>query len=531
MELTTARITNSITSNAFQSFNKWGGTTYEDILSNYPQNIIDNCWWSLSRSIIENFEKGRGTFIKGFGTFIFTHSEYLLDGVTNQYDKEYKVRHPVFIVSPEFVDYLKPGQYNKSSGIIYYTQRYNFDVPVCKVNYALCSYGINLSKEEYVTICSTIIKSMGEQIRRGVFKEKIMPGLGTLILKGNILGMKFNEDIFQNNKLKTEKMRKLKGTINLAMETCQANGWRQINIKDIDEAERYVRPETAVITHISKNGDKWLKNNLNVDVAEEITEGVSEVLAVEKPELKQENLVDQRYYRIYPKQNLGGLKIAQDVLEGIINKKFIIMREMKVYDHHGDGIILKYDFINAMQKANPHFRLRRELIEKIVSLYVGSAPSIKDVNYYALMKVLEEDIKSLIKTEYKYFPIDKYKNTITKENRRTISAYAFSKESGNLSGKAVSAKDIYNKKINPSDREVKQDIIDIYNILSKLRKSNRMISFLELKEIFESNSLSFSKIQILKIIKSLGIENPNSFNYADFIYKVKSSPFIHDRNQ
>ena len=71
----TARLTNSVNKTAYNSFNKWGGLTFEDILSNYPKETIDKCWTVFSRNIIENYQKGKGTFIKNFGTFTFSNEE------------------------------------------------------------------------------------------------------------------------------------------------------------------------------------------------------------------------------------------------------------------------------------------------------------------------------------------------------------------------------------------------------------------------------------------------------------------------
>ena len=41
------------------------------ILSNYTKETIDDCWESLSTNIIQNYQRGKGTIIKGFGTFTF----------------------------------------------------------------------------------------------------------------------------------------------------------------------------------------------------------------------------------------------------------------------------------------------------------------------------------------------------------------------------------------------------------------------------------------------------------------------------
>ena len=49
-----------------------------------------------------------------------------------------------------------------------------------------------------------------------------------------------------------------------------------------------------------------------------------------------------------------------------------------------------------------------------------------------------------------------------------------------------------------------------------------MISFLELIEILRPCSLEYSKIEILNILKYLGINNPNCFGYIDFSNKVNA---------
>ena len=154
----TAKLTNSMNSTYLKTFNQWGGVSYADILSNYPQEMIDACWDNLSRFILENYQAGKGTIIKGFGTFTFTNVEYSLEGTTNQYDRDFKKRKPVFIVSNELVEYLKPGIYTEKNGLLYYTQKLNNSVPIVKVNYAKISYGINISKEECFTIISTTFK-------------------------------------------------------------------------------------------------------------------------------------------------------------------------------------------------------------------------------------------------------------------------------------------------------------------------------------------------------------------------------------
>ena len=223
----TARLTNSVNAMGLRSFNNWGGINHQEILSNYPNDVIDKCWLNLSRSIIENYQSGKGTFIKGLGTFTFTNVEFNLEGTTNQYDRDIKPRIPLFLVSNEFVDYLKQGIFTEKSGLIYYTQKLNNKVPIVKVNYAKISYGANISKEECFTVISSTIKLMADQVRRKVYNNnKYLPGVGIFINRGNIFGVRFDYDLIDNTALQTEKLIHTKKNLRFYMETKDSEGKR-----------------------------------------------------------------------------------------------------------------------------------------------------------------------------------------------------------------------------------------------------------------------------------------------------------------
>ena len=484
-----SRLTNSVNKTAYNSFNKWGGLTFEDILSNYPKETIEKCWTIFSKLIIENYQKGKGTFIKNFGTFTFTNVEYNLEGTTNEYNRDIKRRRPVFIVSNDYIDYIKPGIYTEKSGMIYYTQKINKNVSIVKLNFAKLSYGGNISKEEISTIIYSIIKNMSDKIRRREFKEKVMPGVGTFLIKGNIFGMKFDKDLFDDISLQTQKLFHIKKNFQFFMETKDSSGVMHRNIKDIDKAEREIRPNIAVLTKISPSADNWLQENMGIDVKKDICEEPRDDLFFlnDKKNLnfiknKNDFLVDQRYYRSYPIQNLNGLKIPQNILESIYNNKNLLLRGMKQVDRHGDGLIPKYDFINTFDKMNCHHLLRIELIEDIVNVYLNNDPNIIMVKYSNLINALCNDIKHIIDTEYKLFPIDKYKYSISQDNKRAISQNMFSRDTGNLNPKAISSVKKYNKLPNISESDIRTELQKIGKIsifLGNNYKSNKMISYLE----------------------------------------------------
>ena len=71
----TCRLTNSMNSIGLKAFNNWGGITYEDILNNYPKEIVEKCWNVFSRCVIENYLGGKGTFNKYRNRFRW-HDKY-----------------------------------------------------------------------------------------------------------------------------------------------------------------------------------------------------------------------------------------------------------------------------------------------------------------------------------------------------------------------------------------------------------------------------------------------------------------------
>ena len=521
----TARLTNSVNLTAYRAFNNWGGMSYNDILSTYPQHLIDKAWNYLAREVIENYQMGKGTFIKGFGTFTYTDVEFSLEGTTNQYSRDIKRRRPVFIVSNEFIDYLKPAIFTNVGGLIPYNQKIYSNVNIVKINFSSLSYGINVSKEEFYTILNTLIKKIADDIRRRIFQFKYLPKVGTFLIRNDLFGMKFDSEINNESSLRNTMYYGLKKNLNLFMETKDSENVRIRNINDIDKAERDVRPTTAVLTKITKSGDEWLKNNMDIDIRRDLNEEPREDFFVKNPIKKPEYFVDQRPYRMYPKQMLGYLNISQDILEAILNNKYYILRDMKLIDTHGDGLIPKYDFIYSFARTNIIRTLRIEMIEKITNLYLNNDPSIIMIKYKKLVDAICRDIKELITFEYKNFPINKYKYTINDNNKRIISAYGYSSSNGNLTDKALNSIDSYTKNFNNVDlNEINDDLFRIKKAVPYFQKTinniNKMVSYLELINLLQVYKISVNKIQMLKICKYFGIKNPNAFNLKEFVNMV-----------
>ena len=107
---------------------------------------------SFKYCIIQNYQRGKGNLIKGFGLFTFKSPEIILKGTTNEFDRDIRLREPIFIVSKELNDKFCPGEYNRQNGIKYFTQKESKDIPIVKFNYAEISYSLSISKDEVINI-------------------------------------------------------------------------------------------------------------------------------------------------------------------------------------------------------------------------------------------------------------------------------------------------------------------------------------------------------------------------------------------
>jgi gas vesicle protein len=195
---------------------------------------------------------------------------------------------------------------------------------------------------------------------------------------------------------------------------------------------------------------------------------------------------------------------------------------MKQIDRHGDGLIPKYDFINSFKKTNVHHALRIELIEKITDVYIDNDPNVIMIQYNNLINTLCKDIKKIIENEYNHFPIEKYKYTIPKNNKRANSAYAFSLDSGNLENWAISSLSRYQNLPPINGDDVMNDINKIGKVIYFIRNNpkNSIISYLSLISKLQSYQISINKVQMIKILKFIGIQNPNAFTINELINKL-----------
>ena len=131
-----AILSNEINSKSLITANKGIGINRSVILSNYTKETIDDCWESLAINVIQNYQRGKGTHIKGFGTFTYKSQSLHLEGTTNEYFREKRNEEPVFIVSKELNRECMPGEYTRLNTIKFYNQKENKNIPIIKLSYS-----------------------------------------------------------------------------------------------------------------------------------------------------------------------------------------------------------------------------------------------------------------------------------------------------------------------------------------------------------------------------------------------------------
>ena len=147
-----AILCNQINKKGFIMANKGKKIKREIMLSNYTQETINDCWESLTINVIHNYEKGRGTVIKGFGTFTYKRQFVNLEGTTNEYFRDKREDEPVFIVSKDLNKCCMPGEYTQLNTIKYYTQKENKNIPLIPLNFSEIAYSLSMSKDEVQNI-------------------------------------------------------------------------------------------------------------------------------------------------------------------------------------------------------------------------------------------------------------------------------------------------------------------------------------------------------------------------------------------
>ena len=381
-----ASLCNDINLKGFSIANKGYSFSRNSLLNNYSQEVIDACWNSISINIIENYQHGKGTSIKDFGIFSFKGPEVNLEGTTNQYTRDKKPRVPVFLVSKDFDNEFKIGEYTKQNGIRYYHQKDNKNIPIVKLNIAEIAFSLSISKDEVGNILKHYIKHLGELIKKNNFKGKIMPGLGVLLSRKNIVAVKFNDEFVIENKFKNNKLNFLKKNLTLDMNT------EKVNKDDLDESKNQyklfeeLKSNNSLYTICEKSAkdfidkkysitfDNIIKNkNNNINSDKYLPKNI---FNKNKVKIKFEDYFNKKKRNKENKTNrieVSSSNILNIIDEETLNNfgyyKGIMIKECRNLDHSNNGLLTKEETITAILRSKISDKIDFNLAKEIVDFY------------------------------------------------------------------------------------------------------------------------------------------------------------------
>ena len=558
LENKTSKLSNTINGIGFGAFNHKGKIDRKDILSSYNPKVLENTWIQLSNYIRKNYESGKGTFIKGFGTFTFYSPEYNLEGTTNQLRRDLKLRRPLFIVSNEFLDYLKPGQFTKNGGLIYYTQKKNNSVNINKINYSEIAFSLNISKEECIEIIKNIIGEMAEQIKKNKFVSRELPGVGIILIRGNIFGIKFYDELNTDIYKKTEKLNLNRKNINFYLETYKTNQ-SMGDIPNVEKSMNELVAKHSPITHLNHGADNWLFNNLGIrsleyDNPEETKKNFNKIENYNRNELWN----SQSFFRapshnklLYRNRNLtiknkineknfneeqSGLNtISQDILRAIVGNKGQLMKELKFFDKRNNGLISRFEVARAFQKCNIHPELTMDKINAIIRIYVEG---LDYIDYYKLLTLLIKEIKQILK--HTSFCQDENNNTSLLSSFNSKFQFGPKRinksiDPNNHNNKTSLLKRKFNFKLNVGNNNEKTSEntdefnLENYNIM-KIKISEVEKEIMSIKLVFDE-IMTHKKTYLTSVEMEKFLDNNNEINYNDFIQLLRVFGITYPRDK
>ena len=527
-----ASLTNSLNLTGYTMANNALEINREVLLSNYTPEIINNAWSALCQFIAKNYHNGKGTVIKGFGTFTYDNYTVNLEGTTNQFIRDTKPRSPVFIVSPEFNDTIKPGKHT-SNGIVYYTQQQNHTVNHVKVNYTEISYAISVSKDECANIIKHLLHHISESIRMKNFKRKSMPYIGELILNRNVLGVKFNDELVISSRNKTQRYNVVKKNMLLSMDVFNARNTVSCNLINPYQSVENLRPNVSVLTRVQTDAKEYMKSNYGIDVNKIKWHNTSMGDNVYRP-FSQSKCFPIRFINDVNKRkkvNVWGMKLKElnverDVLEGFEYFKGKIICNMKGWDRNGIGVISVKQCVDAIMSVDMNEKLTRDVVKDIVEIY---SKGKENIEYMKFMTQLLKDCKSILLNS------GNNDNSNSSKTQQLTTSQQIHKDNNDNDNKVITnINNPSNNSLINKHKElelVSKDLKLIQSLIPQLQSKHKHmltqnISHTELNNILTPFSITYPPHKLIHLLTYINIPNINAFTLNDLFHHINTTKIL-----
>ena len=581
-----ANLVNSISSKGFTLANKGYIIDRGIMISNYTQETIDACWAALSTNIIQNYQKGKGTYIKNLGTFTYKAEEVNLEGTTNQYIRDKKPKSPVFIVSKEYNRNFAAGEYTRQNGIRYFTQKESKDISIVKLNFAQIAYSISMSKDEVVNLINNLISYMMENIVKKNFESKILPGLGTLVVRGNIVAVKFNDVFVVKNKLKNYRNTFTKKNIFMDMDIDNAQDVMANDCLIPYDNIEDLKAKNSLVTKAEKSAKDYLINNYNTDVrsypqheVKNIYKNINQNIDCKFKFINDDSKLKNNKKNFASKTAIETLPLGfldEDTLKSLEYYKGLMIKNSKSFDLARSGIISKEDAIKALINTNINNKIDYNVAKTIIDSYNKTenveymkfiAQLIKD-SHLTLLKKFSNNSSNYNNLDFNYFKrennfgnstngfnnFNNNKNYLSQEKRiklkksgsclleedkkpkdKTIEANIQNRKTlthsfSNLMNRTFAGGDFLFNRQRENDFN-KKKLTTIINLLPEIRRKyyislDQKMSCEEFLNILKNYSISYPKSTIESLLIFLGIQDISAFSLREFEKQVKYCKII-----
>ena len=564
-----ANLVNSINARAYSLSNQGLILDRSIMISNYTQETIDSCWAALGVNIVQNYQKGKGTYIKNLGTFTFKPEMINLEGTTNQYVRDKRPKMPVFIVSKEYIRDLAPGEYTKQNGIRYYIQKECKDISIVKLNFAQIAYSISMSKDETMNLINNLILYLLESIVKRTFKNKVIPGVGVLLTRGNVVAVKFENNLMEENKYKNYKNTFTKKNIFMDMNMTQA---QEAIAKDCvtpyDNIED-LKAKNSLITKIETNTKNYLKKSYDTDIMAFPQHEVKNIYkTIEKNVdcnfnfLNDNKTVTNSFFKkkgsishirlqkikFSEEKNIPLGFLDEDILKDIEYCKGLLIKNCKNFDTTRNGMISKEEVIQALLQSNINLKIDYNLAKNIIDYY-NKTDNVEYMKFIAqLIKdskltLIKKNTNSNLNTNYS----GQFKNAFSQEKKTKIkkslsSIYEEEKKpkkntesislSQNQSYSKLELKKTNNLLNRQKETEInKKKLTNIISLIPEFKKKyfinyDQKISSEEFCNILRNSGISYPKETIEELLLFLGIPDINAFSLREFEHQVKNCKIL-----
>ena len=559
----------------------------EKIISKFTQEELDSCWERLSTNIIQNYQRGKGTLIKGFGIFTFKGPELNLEGTTNEIFRDKKERLPIFLVSKEFNENLKAGEYTKRYGIRYFTSKENKNIPITSINYSEIAFSLSMSKEKVTEIIKHLLLYINESIEKNKFKNKIMPGLGVLILKQNILAVKFNENFEAEIKPKNKQLNNLKNNISVDMCFDDAKNMEEGNYTNLYNTSENLKASNSLLIDCQKSAKNVLNNKYNIKILDNnssklvnqqhsffetekgndtfynnkfffskdyplkfINDDKKKIINLSTSRNKVKTVKDNFLPRLTSNNN-PLLNLDDITLKNLTYFKGTMIKDCKDLDKNKTGSITKEEAITMLIKNIPdlnhdsaqqiveyyfitdqidYMKFIAQLIKGTKNCFIKKKNYFNFANYLISSKVNDENLRSVLQKKINLTKKNiNLKSIILRQRNKKNALIKSPEKTEKIDEEEENEKFFENKQknIEKNKNELKflSDLIPEFKIRYAVFL-NQNINIEELSRILKRYEIFYKKEKIEEILKFIDIKDIQNFSLSEFINNIQACELI-----